>query len=74
MPEEWGGMGLGHVELAMVQAEAARVLRTMGFNCQAPDEETCTRSSTGLLQSKRKNTSNLSAMGRHGRVFRYDRT
>ena len=24
MPEEWGGMGLGHVELAMVQAEAAR--------------------------------------------------
>ena len=21
MPEEWGGMGLGHVELAMVQAE-----------------------------------------------------
>ncbi|HZA00586.1 MAG TPA: acyl-CoA dehydrogenase family protein [Acidimicrobiales bacterium] len=39
MPEEWGGMGLGHVELAMVQAEAA----TSGFgpwvlNCQAPDE------------------------------------
>ena len=24
MPEDWGGMGLGHVELAMVQAEAAR--------------------------------------------------
>src|SRR5258706_10678072 len=24
MPTEWGGMGLGHVELAMVQAEAAR--------------------------------------------------
>ena len=24
MPEEWGGMGLGHVELAMVQAEAAK--------------------------------------------------
>ena len=23
MPKEWGGMGLGHVELAMVQAEAA---------------------------------------------------
>jgi len=22
MPEEWGGMGLGHVELAMVQAES----------------------------------------------------
>ena len=24
MPETWGGMGLGHVELAMVQAEAAK--------------------------------------------------
>jgi acyl-CoA dehydrogenase len=39
MPEEWGGMGLGHVELAMVQAEAAK--STYGpwvFNCQAPDE------------------------------------
>jgi acyl-CoA dehydrogenase len=39
MPEEWGGMGLGHVELAMVQAEAAK----SGFgpfvlNCMAPDE------------------------------------
>jgi butyryl-CoA dehydrogenase len=39
MPEEWGGMGLGHVELAMVQAEAAK--STFGpfvLNCQAPDE------------------------------------
>jgi acyl-CoA dehydrogenase len=39
MPEEWGGMGLGHVELAMVQAEAAKT--RMGpwvLNCQAPDE------------------------------------
>ena len=25
MPKEWGGMGLGHVELAMVQAEAVGV-------------------------------------------------
>src|SRR5436853_2377833 len=24
MPKEWGGMGLGHVELALVQAEAAK--------------------------------------------------
>ena len=24
MPTEWGGMGLGHVALAMVQAEAAK--------------------------------------------------
>ncbi len=24
MPEEWGGMGLGHVALAMVQAESAK--------------------------------------------------
>jgi len=39
MPKEWGGMGLGHVELAMVQAEAAK--NRYGpwvFNCQAPDE------------------------------------
>ena len=39
MPPEWGGMGLGHVELAMVQAEAARTrLGPWVFNCQAPDE------------------------------------
>ena len=39
MPAEWGGMGLGHVQLAMVQAEAAK--SSYGpwvFNCQAPDE------------------------------------
>jgi acyl-CoA dehydrogenase len=39
MPTEWGGMGLGHVELAMVQAEAAK--SSYGpwvLNCQAPDE------------------------------------
>ncbi len=39
MPEEWGGMGLGHVELAMVQAEAARTsFGPFALNCQAPDE------------------------------------
>jgi len=39
MPTEWGGMGLGHVELAMVQAEAARTrLGPWVLNCQAPDE------------------------------------
>ncbi len=39
MPEDWGGMGLGHVELAMVQAEAARsYYGPWVFNCQAPDE------------------------------------
>ncbi len=39
LPEEWGGMGLGHVALAMVQAEAAK--SSYGpwvLNCQAPDE------------------------------------
>jgi len=39
MPAEWGGMGLGHVALAIVQAEAAKT--TWGpfvMNCQAPDE------------------------------------
>jgi acyl-CoA dehydrogenase len=39
MPKEWGGMGLGHVELAMVQSEAAKTrLGPWVFNCQAPDE------------------------------------
>ncbi|MFP3901751.1 MAG: acyl-CoA dehydrogenase family protein [Acidimicrobiia bacterium] len=39
MPEEWGGMGLGHVELAMVQAEAAKSrFGPWAMNCQAPDE------------------------------------
>ena len=39
MPLEWGGMGLGHVELAMVQAEAARsYYGPWVLNCQAPDE------------------------------------
>jgi acyl-CoA dehydrogenase len=39
MPEEYGGMGLGHVELAMVQAEAAKTgYGPFVLNCQAPDE------------------------------------
>ncbi len=39
MPTEWGGMGLGHVQLAMVQAEAARTgFGPFALNCQAPDE------------------------------------
>lgn len=39
MPTEWGGMGLGHVELAMVQAEAAKsYYGPWVLNCQAPDE------------------------------------
>jgi acyl-CoA dehydrogenase len=39
MPAEWGGMGLGHVELAMVQAEAAMsYYGPWVFNCMAPDE------------------------------------
>ena len=39
MPVEWGGMGLGHVALAMVQAEAAKsYYGPWVFNCQAPDE------------------------------------
>ncbi|NNE95994.1 MAG: acyl-CoA dehydrogenase [Acidimicrobiales bacterium] len=39
MPEDWGGMGLGHVELAMVQAEAAKAYYgPWALNCQAPDE------------------------------------
>ncbi|MGE0306608.1 MAG: acyl-CoA dehydrogenase family protein [Acidimicrobiia bacterium] len=39
MPPEWGGMGLGHVELAMVQSEAAKsYYGPWVLNCQAPDE------------------------------------
>ncbi len=39
MPAEWGGMGLGHVALAMVQAEAAKsYYGPWVLNCQAPDE------------------------------------
>lgn len=39
MPAEWGGMGLGHVQLAMVQAEAAKAYYgPWVLNCQAPDE------------------------------------
>jgi acyl-CoA dehydrogenase len=39
MPKEWGGMGLGHVELAMVQSEAAKAYYgPWVLNCQAPDE------------------------------------
>jgi acyl-CoA dehydrogenase len=39
MPTEWGGMGLGHVALAMVQAESAKTrVGPWVFNCQAPDE------------------------------------
>ena len=39
MPEEWGGMGLSHVEMAMVQAEAAKTYYgPWVLNCQAPDE------------------------------------
>jgi acyl-CoA dehydrogenase len=39
MPAEWGGMGLGHAQLAMVQAEAAKSrFGPFALNCQAPDE------------------------------------
>ena len=39
MPTEVGGMGLGHVALAMVQAEAAKTrVGPWVFNCNAPDE------------------------------------
>jgi acyl-CoA dehydrogenase len=39
MPKEWGGMGLGHVQLAMVQAEAAKTgFGPFAINAQAPDE------------------------------------
>ncbi len=39
MPEEFGGMGLGHVAMASVSAEAARTrFGAFALNAQAPDE------------------------------------
>jgi acyl-CoA dehydrogenase len=39
MPEEYGGMGLGHVAMAAVSAEAARTrFGAFALNAQAPDE------------------------------------
>jgi acyl-CoA dehydrogenase len=39
MPEEYGGMGLGHVAMAAVSAEAGKTrFGSFALNCQAPDE------------------------------------
>jgi len=39
MPKEWGGMGLGHVAMAAVSAEAAKSgFGPYALNAQAPDE------------------------------------
>lgn len=39
MPVEWGGMGLGHLEMAAVSAEAGRTrMGPFMLNAQAPDE------------------------------------
>jgi len=39
MPEEWGGMGLGHVAMAAVSAEAGKTrFGAFALNAQAPDE------------------------------------
>jgi acyl-CoA dehydrogenase len=39
MPGEWGGMGLGHVAMAAVSAEAGKTrFGPFALNCQAPDE------------------------------------
>jgi acyl-CoA dehydrogenase len=39
MPEEWGGMGLGHVAMASVSAEAGKTrMGPFALNAQAPDE------------------------------------
>src|SRR5262245_28720385 len=39
MPAEYGGMGLGHVAMAAVSAEAGRTrFGPFALNCQAPDE------------------------------------
>ena len=58
MPTEWGGMGLGHVELAMVQAEAAKAsYGPFVLNCQAPDEGNMhTLAALGDCRSRRRST------------------
>ena len=39
MPKEWGGMGLGHVTMAAISAEAAKTpMGPFALNAQAPDE------------------------------------
>ena len=39
MPKEWGGMGLGHVAMASVSAEAGKTrMGPFALNAQAPDE------------------------------------
>ncbi len=39
MPTEWGGMGLGHVAMASVSAEAGKTrMGPFALNAQAPDE------------------------------------
>jgi acyl-CoA dehydrogenase len=39
MPREWGGMGLGHMEMAFVSAECGRYrFGAYVLNCHAPDE------------------------------------
>jgi acyl-CoA dehydrogenase len=39
MPKEWGGMGLGHVAMAAVSAEAGKTrMGPFALNAQAPDE------------------------------------
>ncbi len=39
MPTEWGGMGLSHVEMAAVSAEAGKTrMGSFALNAQAPDE------------------------------------
>ena len=56
MPKEWGGMGLGHVELAMVQAEAAKTPAT-GRSCSTarrPTRATCTRCCTGRTDEQKE--------------------
>ena len=56
MPKEWGGMGLGHVELAMVQAEAAKAYYGRGCStARPPTRATCTPSSTGRPTRRRRN-------------------
>jgi acyl-CoA dehydrogenase len=54
MPEAWGGMGLGHVAMASVSAEAGKT--RMGPSCTGPPTD------------RKRTTSAHSVTGGHGRA------
>ena len=72
MPEEWGGMGLGHVAAGDGPGRGGQGRRT-GRGCSTarrPTRATCTRCCTGAPTSRRSSTSGRCATGTAGRASR----